>query len=90
MHRDHLRDGAESGRGVCSKQFVAELQAQGFGPDEAIEAVSRRFDVSRGAARLFVLSHPAWTEGGGRPDWSPARLLGTGQRWYRDSRPPSV
>jgi hypothetical protein len=62
MHRDYRRYGAESGRGVCSKQFVAELHAQGVGRDEAIEAVSRRFGVARGAAQLFVLSHPAWAE----------------------------
>ena len=84
MHRDHLGYGAESGRGVCSKQFVAELQAQGIGPDEAIEAVSRRFGVSRGAAGLFVRSHPAWAEGEEQPDRASGRISGSGRSWYLD------
>ena len=84
MHRDHLGYGAESSRGVCSKRYVAELHAQGVGPDEAIEAVSRRFGVSPGAARLFVLSHPAWAEAAGPPE----RMGGRMRSWYGDRSSP--
>jgi hypothetical protein len=90
MHRDHLRDGAESGRGVGSKQFVAELHAQGVDRDEAIATVSRRFGVSRRAARLFVLSHPAWAEAEERPPRSSGRISGTGRSWYLDRFQASV
>jgi hypothetical protein len=62
MHRDNYRYGSEPRRGLCSKQFVAELRDQGIARDEAIEEVRRVFGIPRGAARLFVLSHPAWAE----------------------------
>ena len=88
MHRDYDRYGAESSRGVSSRRFVAELHEQGVGPDEAIEAVSRRFGVSHGAARLFVRSHPAWAKGEERPDGSPGRLTETGRSWYLDRSLP--
>jgi hypothetical protein len=76
MHRDHLRHEDGSGRGSCSKQFLAELHDQGIGRDEAIEAVSRRFGVSRGAASLFVTSHPAWAEEESGPAWPWWRAAG--------------
>jgi hypothetical protein len=60
MHRDNHRYGSEPRRGLCSRQFVADLRDQGIPRDEAIVAVCRAFGVPRGAARLFVLSHPAW------------------------------
>ena len=62
MHHDYRRYGSESRRGLCSKQFVADLRDQGIPRDDAIFAVSQMFGVPRGAARLFVLSHPAWAE----------------------------
>jgi hypothetical protein len=74
MHRDYIKDGTEMRRGSSSKQFVAELQEQGVGRDDAIEAVRRMFGVPRGAAQLFVLSHPAWAK---------ERAELTGPRWWR-------
>jgi hypothetical protein len=43
------------------KQFVTELHAQGVARDEAVEIICVVFGVPRGAAGLFVASHPAWT-----------------------------
>ena len=63
MHRDNHGYAARSGRGLCSKQFVADLRDQGVPRDHAITAVSQVFGIPRGAARLFVLSHPAWAKG---------------------------
>ncbi len=62
MHRESI--GAATGlrRGMCSKQFVADLRSQGVSRDEAIQAVSQAFGVSWSAAQLFVGSHPAWGE----------------------------
>ena len=48
-------------RGMHGKQFVTELHAQGVARDEAVEMLCVVFGVPRGAARLFVASHPAWT-----------------------------
>lgn len=62
MHRDNRRYRPESRRGLCSKQFVTDLHAQGVPRDDAIVAVSQVFGVPRGAAQLFVQSHPAWAE----------------------------
>ena len=62
MHRDNHRFGSAPGRGFCSKQFVIDLRHQGLSRDEAIEAVSQVFGIPRGAARLFVLAHPAWAD----------------------------
>jgi hypothetical protein len=76
MHRDQIRQGAETRRGLCSKQFVTELHDLGIAQDDAIEAVSRTFGVARGAARLFVLSHPAWIEGSADLAWP----------WWRGAR----
>jgi hypothetical protein len=49
---------------------------KGVGRDEAIEAVSQMYGVTRGAARLFVLSHPAWAEEAVGPSWP----------WWRGAR----
>jgi hypothetical protein len=62
MHRDNivLSDLAGVSRGMPSKQFVTELHARGAAREEAIEMLCLMFGVPRGAARLFVASHPAW------------------------------
>ena len=62
MHRDNiaLRDLAGRSRKLCSKQFVTELHDQGYTRDQAIEVVCQVFGVPRRAARLFVVTHPAW------------------------------
>jgi hypothetical protein len=62
MHRDFHRYGVEPRRWLGSKQFVADLRDQGVTREEAIEAVRQVFSVPRGAAQLFVQSHPAWAE----------------------------
>ena len=76
MHRDHIGHGAETRRGLCCKQFVTDLHAEGVGRGDTIEAVSQTFGVAWGAARLFVLSHPAWAE--------ETEVLG--QPWWRGRR----
>jgi hypothetical protein len=55
-----------------SKQFVSELHDQGFTRDDAIEAVCQVFRVPGGAARLFVVWHPAWVAEAPaeEPEWS--------------------
>ena len=63
MHRDLIGHRAEPIRGLCSKQFVADLRGQGVGRDEAIEAVSQAFGVPRGAAEARPLASGL---GGGR------------------------
>jgi hypothetical protein len=62
MHRDKVvrRDLAGKSRKLCSKQFATELRDQGYARDAAIAAVCQVFGVSRSAARLFIISHPAW------------------------------
>jgi hypothetical protein len=79
MHRDNiaLRDLAGRSRKVCSKQFVSELHKQGYTRDDAIEAVCQVFGVPHRAARLFVVSHPAWTADAPaeEPEWSPSFTL---------------
>jgi hypothetical protein len=62
MHRDSiaLRRLAGLSRGLDSKQFVTDLRDGGFTRDQAIEALRQVFGVPHGAARLFVVSHPAW------------------------------
>ena len=69
MHRDNIapRDLAGRSRKLCSKQFVSELHDQGYTRDDAIEAVCQVFCVPYRAARLFVVSHPAWA--GRCPRW---------------------
>jgi hypothetical protein len=69
MHRDLIGHGAGPIRGLCSKQFVADLRGRDVGRDEAIEALCQAFGVPRDAAQLFVLSHPAWAEEEGRRPW---------------------
>ena len=62
MHRDTIVLSHLAGvkRGMHSKQFVTELHDRGVTCDEAIEMVSLVFGVPRGAARLFIVSHPVW------------------------------
>jgi hypothetical protein len=62
MHRDYHGYGAEPSHWLGSKQFVTDLHHRGVTREEAVEAVRQVFSVPRGAARLFVLSHPAWAE----------------------------
>jgi hypothetical protein len=64
MQRDNIafRYLAGRRRKLCSKQFVTELHDQGYTRDDAVEAVCRVFGVPRRAARLFVVTHPAWTD----------------------------
>jgi hypothetical protein len=57
MNRGYLT-GME--RGQSSKQFVAELHDRRLSPDEAADVVCQVYGVPRGAARLYVYSHPAW------------------------------
>jgi hypothetical protein len=71
MHRDNCRYGAELRRGLSSKQFVTDLHDQGVPCEEIIEAVGQVFGIPRGAAQLFVLSHPAWAEYEVRPMTAP-------------------
>jgi hypothetical protein len=74
MHRDNiaLMDLAGMNRKLCSKQFVSELHDHGYTRDDAIAAVCQVFGVPHRAARLFVLSHPAWSAEAPAedPDWS--------------------
>jgi hypothetical protein len=62
MHRDNivLSDLAGVSRGMPSKQLVTEMHERGAARDEAIAMLCLMFGVPRGAARLFVASHPAW------------------------------
>jgi hypothetical protein len=68
MHRDRVDRQSLAGmeRGLSVKTFVAGLHARGLGPDEAADVVSQAFGVHRGAARLYVRSHPAWAAGEGQ------------------------
>jgi hypothetical protein len=62
MHRDRMTPEylRMIHRGMSSKAFVDGLHDQGFTRDDSVELVKRVFGVSRGAAELFVVSHPAW------------------------------
>jgi hypothetical protein len=51
-----------------SKRFVDELRDWGFTPDEAIDTLCLLFGLSRGAAELFILSHPTWAAEAGADD----------------------
>jgi hypothetical protein len=55
-----LRDLSGVSSRINSKQFVTELHDRGFARDEVVETLCLMFGVPRGAARLFVASHPAW------------------------------
>jgi hypothetical protein len=46
--------------GMHSKRFVADLNDWGFTRDEATEILCMIFGLSRGAARLYLVTHPAW------------------------------
>jgi hypothetical protein len=78
MHRDNivLSDLAGVSRGMPSKQFVTELHASGAARGEAIEMLCLVFGVPRGAAKLFVASHPAWAAETGANDWDGSIGLG--------------
>ena len=58
-----FRERAGASRRMQSKQFVTELHERGVGRDEAIEMLCLAFCIPRGAARLFVASHPVWAAG---------------------------
>jgi len=62
MHRAKIALSRLAGanRGMHSKQFVTELHDRGYTRDQAIEMLCLVFGVPRGAARLFIVSHPAW------------------------------
>jgi len=72
MHRDRMdrRSLAGMDRRMSGKLYVAELHAQGVSQDTAVESVVQAFGVPRGAARLYVRSHPAWASEG--PRWAEA------------------
>jgi len=63
VHRDLINAESLTGieRGLSSKEFVADLHRRGLTPDDAADVVSRVFAIPRGAARLYVRSHPAWS-----------------------------
>jgi hypothetical protein len=69
MHRSNvvLWDPAEVSRGMDSKQLVADLHDSGLARDEAVEMLCLVFGIPRGAARLFVASHPAWAAETAKP-----------------------
>ena len=69
MHRDFIDGGLESGRGLCSKRFVADLLDRGAGREEAVEAIAEAFGVPRAAAELFVASHPRWAASEATRSW---------------------
>jgi hypothetical protein len=70
MHQANVFwDRAELSRGIDSKQLVTELHTNGFARDEAVEMLRLVFGVTRGAARLFVASHPVWAAGTAANDW---------------------
>jgi len=62
VHRILRRVGGLTGMttGPGGKEFVAELHDRGLDPGDAADAVCQVFGVPRGAARLYVRSHPAW------------------------------
>ncbi len=72
MHRDRMDRSCLAGvdRGMRGKLYVADLHAQGLGRDAAVDSVVQAFGVPRGAARLYVRSHPAWASEG--PRWAEA------------------
>jgi hypothetical protein len=75
MHRDNIALRALAGRSrkLCSKQFATELHEQGYTRENAIAAVCQVFGVPQRAARLFVISHPAWAADAPpeEPEWPP-------------------
>jgi hypothetical protein len=77
MHRANVNHWGptEVSRGLDSKQLVTDLHDGGLGRDEAVEMLCLVCGVPRGAARLFVASHPAWAaeSAASYPDgWMPA------------------
>jgi hypothetical protein len=87
VHRDFMDREILTGieRGLSSKEFVAELRRRGLTPDDAADVVARVFAIPRGAARLYVRSHPAWSAEAPaeRPRWAEAdrRTMGGEPCW---------
>jgi hypothetical protein len=52
---------AESVRGLDGKRLVTELHGRGLSPNDAADIVCQVFCIPRGAARLYVRTHPAWS-----------------------------
>jgi hypothetical protein len=76
MHGHMIERGGLDGveRGLGCKRFVSELRGRGLTTDDAADVVCQIFCVPRGAARLYVRTHPAWsTEAPAmRPRWAEA------------------
>ncbi len=74
MHRDDVARGAlaRKSRKLSSKQFATELHDQSYTRDDAIVAVCQVFGVNHRAARMFIVSHPAWVADAlsDEPEWS--------------------
>lgn len=87
MHRDLVDRGCLAGmeRGLNVMQFVAGLHERGLMPEEAADVVSQALGVGRGAARLYIRSHPAWAAEA--PDEGPGAARGFFSR--REDRPCS-
>jgi hypothetical protein len=62
VHHDLIDRGYLTGmeRGQSSKQFVTELHDRRLSPDDAADVVCQVYGIPRGAARLYIYSHPAW------------------------------
>jgi len=62
MHRDATDRRYATGmrRRLDGKQLVADLHGRGLTPDDVADIVCQLFCIPRGAARLFVDSHPDW------------------------------
>jgi hypothetical protein len=62
VHRDLIDRDCLTGteRKLSSKAFVAGLHRRGLTREQAADVVCQLFGVSRGAARLYVRSHPAF------------------------------
>ena len=59
------------------QQFATGLHDQGYSREAAIAAVCQVFGVPRRAARLFIVSHPAWAADApsDEPEWSLSFIL---------------
>jgi hypothetical protein len=63
MHRGLSDRGCPAGSdiGLDGKQFLTELQGRGLSPDVAADIICQVYCIPRGAARLYVRTHPAWS-----------------------------
>jgi hypothetical protein len=52
---------AGSDRGRDGKRLAGELHGRGLSPDDAADVICQVFCIPRGAARLYVRTHPAWS-----------------------------